>query len=632
MHNCAIFMLFLLNHIDQKILMRHYYTIALVFFIIISGFAQNYQANDTIKFVHLTDLHVSVGNDNDFLLQDIVKEINQSSNEFVVITGDLTNLGNDDELEQVHLILSRLEIPYYIVSGNHETTWSKSAGMTYKKLWGEDRFVFSKGDYLFVGFPCGPYMKMGDGFVKYEDILLLDQTLNDSLKNTNKKVISFSHYPLDNSVSNYKDVLSVFQKHPTVAAFCGHGHTLKQFDFSGLKGIMGVSIISRDGKSKSYNEVVINKDNINIYNKEIGQPSVYKFSVSTDPSKIEIPKDEFISEAPIFKKDIASIYSIPDFDKENLFFTNSLGHIQSVNLKDKTVNFKINTENSIYFSPKVVNNNLIVGTIDGNMLAFDKNSGNKKWETHVGGILVGSPVVENQKIYTASSTALIGLDTKSGKLLWKNELPTSYSQGTPLIHGNKIIFGVWDSYLYCLDKNTGKLIWKWNNGNSNQILFSAGNVNVAASKHRLYFVTPQRYLTILDIETGKTLLRTSKWKVRESMGTSQDGKWFYAKTMDGELLKLPLNDELELTEDNLIAHSQLLDLKMGYEHNPAPILEVNNKIYLGSRKGEVVIVDANKFEILKTLHLGSSSINGFSVDKQGNVWTVLIDGSIYKLD
>ncbi len=596
-----------------------------------SSFSQDSNFEEKIKFVHLTDLHVSVGNDNDYLLQEIVKEINESANEFVVITGDITNLGDDDELERVHTILESLKIPYYIVSGNHETTWSKSAGMTYKKLWGEDRFAFSKGNYLFVGFPCGPYMQMGDGFVKHEDILLLDKTLNDSLKNTNKKVLSFSHYPLDNSVSNYKEVLSVLQKYPTVAAFCGHGHNLKKYDFSGLSGVMGNSITSRDGKTKSYNEAVISNDSIRIYQKEIGAEGVFKFSVSSQPSKIEIVNDELKNELTPFVKDIASIYSVPSFDKTHLFFTNSLGQIQSVDLNNKLVDWKVETGNSIYFTPKIVKNNLIVGSIDGQLMAFDKKSGNKKWNVSLGGILVGTPVVENDKIYTASSDALVGIDARSGKILWKNPLPTSYSQGTPLIHGDKIIFGVWDTHLYCLNKNTGALIWKWNNDNNKQILFSPGNVEVAASKNRLYFVTPQRFLTILDIENGETLLRTSKWKVRESMGTSHDGKWFYAKTMDGELLRLPLNDTIELTEENLVKHSKVLDLKMGYEHNPVPILEVDNKIYLGSRKGEVIIVEAKNFEVIETLTLGNSSINGFTIDHQGRVWTSLIEGEIFLL-
>ena len=612
--------------------MKHSLSIILLLFIIASGFSQKIEKSGNIKFVQLTDLHVSVGNENDFLLQNIIKEINNSDNEFVVVTGDLTNRGADDELKQVHSILGNLKIPYYVISGNHETNWSESAGLTYKKIWGDDRFVFSKGDYLFIGFPCGPYMKMGDGFVKHEDVLWLDKTLKDSLKNSNKKVLNFAHYPLDNSVSNYKEVLSVLEKYPTVASFCGHGHTLKKYDFSGLSGIMGASITSRDGKTRSYNEVIINSDSISIYQKEIAKQGVFKFSVPTKPSKIEIPKDNLETNFSPFIKDIASVYSVPCFDKKSLYFTNSIGEIQSINLKNKVLNWKTETGNAIYFSPIIVKNILVIGTIEGNLLGFDAASGKQKWNIPVGGVLVGSPIAESNKIYTASSTAFICIDAVSGKVIWKNNLSQSYSQGTPLIQDDKIIFGAWDTNLYCLNKITGELIWKWNNGNEKQVLYSAGNVNVVSSKNRLYFVTPERFLTILELQTGKTLLRTSKWKVRESMGKSQDGKWFYGKTMNGELLRLPLNDNLELTEENLINQSKVLDLKLGYEHNPAPIFENNNKIYIGSRKGEVVIVDAGKFEILKQINLGSSSINGFSIDDQGRVWTSLIEGGIYLLE
>lgn len=611
--------------------MKYHFSYLFILFFALSIFAQKNEPNTKIKFVQLTDLHVSVGNDNDFLLQKIVTEINNSDNEFVVITGDLTNRGANDELEQVHATLEKLIKPYHVISGNHETNWSESAGLTYKKLWGADRFVFSKGDYLFVGYPCGPYMKMGDGFVKHEDILWLDQTLKDSLKNNTKKVLNFAHYPLDNSVSNNKEVLGVLEKYPTVATFCGHGHTLRKYDFSGLNGIMGTSITSLDGKVQSYNEIVVSQDSISIYQKELQKAVFFKFSVSTKPSNINIPKDSIARNRKSFIKDIASIYSVPTFDKDNIYFTNSLGEIKSVDLTKKKLNWKIETNNSIYFTPLVYKNTVVIGSIDEYLSGYDKKTGKEKWKTPIGGILVGSPIVENDKIYTATSTKFVCVDANSGKLLWENKLPVSYSQGTPLIHGENILFGAWDTFLYCLNKNTGELVWKWNNG-SKQVLYSPGNINMVASKSRLYIVAPDRNISIIDINNGETLLRTNQWKVRESMGKSEDGKYFYAKTMNGELLRLPLNDEIDLTEENLISASLLLDLKLGYEHNPAPILENKNLIYVGSKKGEVVVIDARKFQIKNILYLGSSSVNGFTLDEKGRVWTSLIEGSLFLLD
>ena len=62
------------------------------------------------------------------------------------------------------------------------------------------------------------------------------------------------------------------------------------------------------------------------------------------------------------------------------------------------------------------------------------------------------------------------------------------SQGKPLIQGNSIIFGAWVTYIYFLNKNTGELLWKWNNGNEKQEYYAAGNVGLISSKNRLYLV------------------------------------------------------------------------------------------------------------------------------------------------
>lgn len=132
--------------------MKNLFSRILLLFVITTSFAQNIEKSEQIKFVQLTDLHVSVGNENDFLLQDIVKEINNSDFEFAVVTGDLTNRGADDELKQVHSILSKLKIPYYVISGNHETNWSESAGLTYKKYLAKTGLCFQKAIIFLLAF------------------------------------------------------------------------------------------------------------------------------------------------------------------------------------------------------------------------------------------------------------------------------------------------------------------------------------------------------------------------------------------------------------------------------------------------------------------------------------------------
>ena len=126
---------------------------------------------DTLRVAFLTDIHVTPGNVQDSLFRVAVDEINASPCDIVIFGGDLTNLGSDAELEYVHGLISRLEKPWHAVPGNHETTWSESACTTFARIFGHDgRTAFRAGDYLFLGYASGPFMKMAMGAVRTEDL------------------------------------------------------------------------------------------------------------------------------------------------------------------------------------------------------------------------------------------------------------------------------------------------------------------------------------------------------------------------------------------------------------------------------------------------------------------------------
>ena len=125
----------------------------------------------------LSDVHVSPGNEAEKQLRIAVDEINRGTFDFVVMDGDLTNEGSDAELANVKSILDGIKAPLYVLPGNHENNWSQSAGTTFPRLWGDDRFVADFDSLLIVGINCGPYMKMGDGHIKQEDLHWLDATL-----------------------------------------------------------------------------------------------------------------------------------------------------------------------------------------------------------------------------------------------------------------------------------------------------------------------------------------------------------------------------------------------------------------------------------------------------------------------
>ena len=96
-----------------------------------------------VRLAILSDVHVTPGNANEGQLREAVAEINATDVDAVMMTGDLTNEGSDEQLTNVKGILDGISHPLYVIPGNHENNWSQSACKTFNDLWGSDRFVFT---------------------------------------------------------------------------------------------------------------------------------------------------------------------------------------------------------------------------------------------------------------------------------------------------------------------------------------------------------------------------------------------------------------------------------------------------------------------------------------------------------
>ena len=115
-------------------------------------------------------------------------------------------------------------------------------------------------------------------------------------------------------------------------------------------------------------------------------------------------------------------------------------------------------------------------------------------------------------------------------------------------------------------------------------------------------------------------------KVNELMDTFVDSSYGnepYAKTMDGTLVAMSTGDKYQFLWE--------VDLGFGYEHAPCIILERYGHIYCGSRRGMLAVVNAATHELEFTYRLGTSEVNGFDYDDEGNVYCSLIEGTIWRI-
>ena len=103
------------------------------------------------RFAWLSDTHVGSSTGAEDLSRSM-RDINSLDNvAFTVLSGDITELGWNEQFRIAKSILDSLKIPYHITAGNHDTKWSESGCTEFSKLWGSDKFVFEYGGFWFIG-------------------------------------------------------------------------------------------------------------------------------------------------------------------------------------------------------------------------------------------------------------------------------------------------------------------------------------------------------------------------------------------------------------------------------------------------------------------------------------------------
>ncbi len=606
---------------------RHRISIRILFFLLLISPFLGINA-EAIRIAVMADIHVTPGNENDKKLTEVIKEINKSDAKIAILAGDLTNEGSDEQLYNVKSKLDAVKIPLFVIPGNHENTWSQSACKTFNDIWGQDRFVYETDDLVIVGINCGPFMKMGDGHIKQEDLSWLDRTLKEKVTQ-GKRVLSVCHYPILDDLDNCNDYIAVLQKYPVIGHICGHYHTFKQYKGGDIDALMCRALDMRNG-NYGYSILDISADSVKLFDKQLNTPEALKFAYKINnniqPLKVDAGQENKIPsnvEVKLVHRDEASIFTRVALDKDNFYIGNSLGEFKSVNKNTGKINWSYKTNNSLFSRAVIGKRNIIVPCSDKRLIWLDKKTGMLVHEESAAGPYVADGILQGNLLYQGGYKIFEAWNIDKKTREWKYDSIFNYCQASPAISKNDIAFGAWDTNLRMLDKKAGALKWYWNNGRTANML-GPGNCVPVITDDKVIVVAPDRYMTAIDRTTGKQLWRSNQYKWRESLGVSEDGTRVYAKTMDGELACVS-------TQGNDYKLLWVVDAGLGYEHAPCLIIEKDGVVYMGSRRGVVVAVEPISHKILWKAKLGTSEVNGFDVDKNGDIYLSLIEGTVWKI-
>jgi outer membrane protein assembly factor BamB len=238
--------------------------------------------------------------------------------------------------------------------------------------------------------------------------------------------------------------------------------------------------------------------------------------------------------------------------------------------------------------------------------------------------VLGSPKVENNVVFIGGSDhSFRALDANTGNQLWRFDSLAGPVVSTPVVYKDYVIIGAWDTYLYTLNKLSGKLIWKWSNGSAVRNYSPASCIPVIAGDI-VFVVAPDRYITAISLTTGKTLWRNNDATVRESIGISENKKWVYGKTMQDTIVAYNVSDQKQNA-------TWKMHCGFGYEHVPSMLVEKNGLLYFGTRNGVVYCINPSKQEITWVYKIDNSMVNTVNVLKDGSVIAATMDGKVVYL-
>jgi FOG: WD40-like repeat len=603
--------------------------IGLVFCAVMTVTAQPFQ------FAHVTDTHVGGATGAEDLRRTVADINGNPDLDFVILSGDVTEFGSDEELVLARQILDSLRIPWYVIPGNHDTNWSESGGNSFRRVFGGETFAFEHKGYFFVGTNSGPNMRMSPGQVPRENLVWMD-SLFQAHPDKEMPLIYVNHYPQDSSLNNWFEALDRVKKRNVQLFFCGHGHQNKIYDFEGIPGVMGRSNLRAKDSVGAYNIVSIADSTATYRVRYPGLRTEEPWAV------IPLRNHRFSAKRRLYHRPdysvntryatVREVWSFQDASdigaglasyRDLVLTANTGGQVYALDARTGRKVWSFQTAGKVYSTPAVWKDYVVVGSSDHSIYCLDARTGKLRWKYGADKAVLGSPLIHRGTAYIGGSDGKFrALDVRSGRLRWSFDDVSGYVSAKPLLYGNTLYFGSWGNGFYALDAVSGRLKWEWSNGAANRMLSPAACYPVGVNG-RVFIVAPDRYMTALDARSGAQIWRKKidSIRVRESMGLSEDGRLIYVKTMDGQVLGV-----------STTADSMQIDwksaLQLPYELTPSAISAADGKVFVPSHAGLVSGLDAANGDVVWQYKVSNAMINPMLSLKGNRIVASAMDGKV----
>jgi len=289
------------------------------------------------------------------------------------------------------------------------------------------------------------------------------------------------------------------------------------------------------------------------------------------------------------------------------------GFFYCIDKKDGSIKWKFKIcfgvpGKNIFSTPCLSSKYVFFGAYDGNLYCLDKETGKTNWIFFDADYIGASPWIENDEyVYIGLEFGLFRkkggvakVSIKTGKIVWANYEMFGLTHASPVsnIKLNVVVCGCNDNYIYCFDRKTGVLKWKYK---------TEGEV-----KYGSVFDEKRGLVIIAGMDKGVYCLNT------------KDGSLYYKFEGIFGFYSTPILHKDNIYIGGLDKRIYCFDLK-----NKSKKWEIVTKgrifaspvmfekfLYIGSNDGILYEIDTDKGELLSRTIISERIVNRIIVNKE----------------
>ena len=204
----------------------------------------------------------------------------------------------------------------------------------------------------------------------------------------------------------------------------------------------------------------------------------------------------------------------PVFAGNTGYVADAQGYVRAFEVTTGEIRWSLQLELPIASGPAVIEDKLVFGTSQGEVLARDRRNGKELWRTAVSSEVLAQPHGEDGVMVIRTVDGRVyGLAADSGKRLWVYDrsvpLLTLRGNSAPVIHNGIVIIGTDSGKLAALTLKTGTVLWETQIADPRGRTELERMVDIDAQpvviEDVVYVVTYQGRLATVQLDSGRML-------------------------------------------------------------------------------------------------------------------------------